>query len=155
MMIDDACGKRSSVIISCYNHLIIWPSLDLVIMSHQRISYVAIAAALICGITGNVAAFQPVSVQDSSRIGRELQTNNVNDASASLLPRPITVTQSTTSLSLRKKNTPEIKKEDVRKQVWDWKLVLVYMTPWKNPNSIFVYMFALLYALGKYSESHL
>ena len=32
-------------------------------------------------------------------------------------------------------------------------LLLLYMTPWKNPNSIFVYMLAILYALGKYSES--
>ena len=33
-------------------------------------------------------------------------------------------------------------------------LLFTYMTPWRNPNSIFVYMFGLLYALGKYSESH-
>ena len=33
-------------------------------------------------------------------------------------------------------------------------LVLLYMTPWKNPNSIFVYLFAIVYVLGKYSESH-
>jgi hypothetical protein len=33
-------------------------------------------------------------------------------------------------------------------------LFLLYMTPWKNPNSIFVYMLVTLYALGKYSEAH-
>jgi hypothetical protein len=38
-------------------------------------------------------------------------------------------------------------------QEWDLGLLLVYMTPWKNPNSIFVYMFAVVYGLGKYSES--
>lgn len=32
-------------------------------------------------------------------------------------------------------------------------LVIVYMTPWRNPNSIFVYMFMILYALGKVSEA--
>jgi len=33
-------------------------------------------------------------------------------------------------------------------------LFFVYMTPWKNPNSIFVYLFIALYALGKYSGAH-
>ena len=32
-------------------------------------------------------------------------------------------------------------------------LVLLYMTPWKNPNSIFVYLFLAVFLLGKYSES--
>lgn len=40
------------------------------------------------------------------------------------------------------------------KQDWDFALFLVYMTPWRNPNSIFVYMLLTLIALGKYSESH-
>jgi hypothetical protein len=32
-------------------------------------------------------------------------------------------------------------------------LLLLYMTPWRNPNSIFVYMLLLLYVLGSISES--
>lgn len=32
-------------------------------------------------------------------------------------------------------------------------LLLTYMTPWRNPNSIFVYMLLTVYCLGKYSES--
>lgn len=32
-------------------------------------------------------------------------------------------------------------------------LVLLYMTPWRNPNSIFVYMIGTVYLLGKYSEA--
>ena len=32
-------------------------------------------------------------------------------------------------------------------------LFLLYMTPWRNPNSIFVYLLAALYFLGKYSEA--
>jgi hypothetical protein len=32
-------------------------------------------------------------------------------------------------------------------------LLILYMTPWKNPNSIFVYMLLTLYFLGKYSEA--
>ena len=34
-------------------------------------------------------------------------------------------------------------------------MVLLYLTPWRNPNSIFVYMFLVLYGLGKYSEAHM
>jgi len=34
-------------------------------------------------------------------------------------------------------------------------LIFVYMTPWLNPNSIFVYLFLTVYLLGKYSESHI
>mmetsp|Transcript_13606 Transcript_13606/g.17834 ORF Transcript_13606/g.17834 Transcript_13606/m.17834 type:complete len:119 (+) Transcript_13606:43-399(+) len=33
------------------------------------------------------------------------------------------------------------------------KMLFLYMTPWKNPNSIFVYMFVGLYWLGKISEA--
>jgi len=32
-------------------------------------------------------------------------------------------------------------------------LVLLYMTPWKNPNSIFVYMLLVVYVLGKLNEN--
>ncbi len=45
-------------------------------------------------------------------------------------------------------NTPEKEKQT------GISLLFTYMTPWRNPNSIFVYMFGLLYVLGKYSESH-
>jgi hypothetical protein len=51
----------------------------------------------------------------------------------------------------KKKKTEE---DDKIQQEWDAALLITFMTPWKNPNSIFVYMFGLLYLLGKYSESH-
>jgi hypothetical protein len=34
------------------------------------------------------------------------------------------------------------------------KLLILYATPWRNPNSIFVYLFVVLFVLGKYSEAH-
>ena len=43
--------------------------------------------------------------------------------------------------------------EERTQQDWDFSLFLLYMTPWKNPNSIFVYMLLTLIGLGKYSES--
>ena len=64
-------------------------------------------------------------------------------------PRSSSVTP--TALSVKKKNS---KQEKEKIQVTDpLQLVLLYMTPWVNPNSIFVYLFAILYALGKYSEA--
>jgi hypothetical protein len=32
-------------------------------------------------------------------------------------------------------------------------LVLAYLTPWRNPNSIFVYLFLIVYILGSMSEA--
>jgi hypothetical protein len=57
-------------------------------------------------------------------------------------------TQPTGTHLLAKKNPvePEREKSDALG------LLLLYMTPWRNPNSIFVYMLLLLYALGKFSE---
>lgn len=63
---------------------------------------------------------------------------------------------STSTISLKasnKKNRKVEAKDETIQQKWNFSLFLVYMTPWRNPNSIFVYMFLILYCLGKYSES--
>lgn len=39
-----------------------------------------------------------------------------------------------------------------REKVEGFDLFLVYMTPWKNPNSIFVYMILIIEILGKFRE---
>jgi hypothetical protein len=136
----------------------IWPSLNLVIMAHQRISLIAIAALFIfaqVSVGNGVAAFRPARPAHQTSRTTIRAPSNVNDRTASPLSRSIDVLHSPSALSVRKKNNTEIKKEvEKAQQAWDWKLILVYMTPWRNPNSIFVYMFALIYALGKYSESH-
>ena len=61
-----------------------------------------------------------------------------------------TTAPATTALWAKKKNAkPE------KKQITDpLELLILYATPWRNPNSIFVYLFGLLYALGKWSEAH-
>jgi hypothetical protein len=46
----------------------------------------------------------------------------------------------------------EEEEEREREQPRGLGLVLLFMTPWRNPNSIFVYMFGILYVLGKYGE---
>jgi len=63
-----------------------------------------------------------------------------------------TRSQSSSSLmaTKKKKNDESKEREKIENPV---ELLLLYMTPWKNPNSIFVYLFLVVYCLGKYSES--
>ena len=81
-------------------------------------------------------------------------TNNSqhqNRLSPSSSSSPSSSTSSLIVLDAKKKKTVE--EEPVREKKNAFELVLVYMTPWRNPNSIFVYMFTALYFLGKYSEA--
>eukprot|EP00536_Pseudo-nitzschia_multiseries_P001118 jgi/Psemu1/2584/gm1.2584_g len=52
-----------------------------------------------------------------------------------------------------KKKKAVVEEEPEREKNNPLGLLIVYMTPWRNPNSIFVYMFGIVYALGKYSEA--
>ena len=45
------------------------------------------------------------------------------------------------------------KEEPEREEKNALELVLLYLTPWRNPNSIFLYLFGIVYFLGKYSEA--
>lgn len=56
------------------------------------------------------------------------------------------------SLNAYKKRVPQAKKEG-KEKTSPLTLFLTYMTPWRNPNSIFVYMFITLYVLGTISEA--
>mmetsp|Transcript_17802 Transcript_17802/g.43961 ORF Transcript_17802/g.43961 Transcript_17802/m.43961 type:complete len:121 (+) Transcript_17802:1460-1822(+) len=56
------------------------------------------------------------------------------------------------ALEAYKKKEPA-KKPEEKEQTPPLKLLIAYMTPWRNPNSIFVYLFLLVYILGSYSEA--
>ena len=60
-----------------------------------------------------------------------------------------TTTTTTTSLTAQKNQNDE----ETSEKNSPIQLFFIYMNPFYNPNSIFVYMFAILYCLGKYSES--
>ena len=110
-----------------------------------------------------VYAFQPIMPRS---IDSMFQPERVTSSQGTLNPGQTTVVQrsgaeSPSSLFLFGKNAmtdKNKKKEEITtgtvKQDWDFGLFLVYMTPWKNPNSIFVYLFLTLYLLGEYSEAH-
>ena len=59
--------------------------------------------------------------------------------------------QQRSSLLLLAGKKPSSDKKET--QAWDLNLLILFMTPWKNPNSIFVYMLGLLYVLGTISEA--
>jgi hypothetical protein len=54
----------------------------------------------------------------------------------------------------KKKKKGENNDETLQKMPSPTDLFLAFMTPWRNPNSLFVYMLIILYTLGKYSEAH-
>ena len=56
---------------------------------------------------------------------------------------------SPTQLYAKKKQEEPVKEQ----QTNPVELLITYMTPWRNPNSIFVYLFLGVYLLGKYSEA--
>jgi hypothetical protein len=58
---------------------------------------------------------------------------------------------SSTEINAKKKKVADEEPEREKKNGLE--LVLLYMTPWRNPNSIFVYMIGTLILLGKYSEA--
>jgi hypothetical protein len=64
----------------------------------------------------------------------------------------LAVTRRTTMFAMKKKD--EEKKIEMRQVTDPLELFILYATPWRNPNSIFVYLFLGLYALGTYSEAH-
>ena len=103
------------------------------------LSLVTILIVAASTLIGPVAAFQPASPSLS------LSSTATNKQSSSVVLhafKPPTF----------KKKTPEpvIEKEKSSSAL---DLITLYMTPWRNPNSIFVYMLILLFALGKYSEA--
>eukprot|EP00562_Extubocellulus_spinifer_P029837 CAMPEP_0178706978 /NCGR_PEP_ID=MMETSP0699-20121125/15727_1 /TAXON_ID=265572 /ORGANISM="Extubocellulus spinifer, Strain CCMP396" /LENGTH=116 /DNA_ID=CAMNT_0020354879 /DNA_START=107 /DNA_END=457 /DNA_ORIENTATION=- len=60
---------------------------------------------------------------------------------------------SSVSLSAKKGKTSSETDGDGKQKVVDpLELFILFMTPWRNPNSIFVYMLIILNVLGKMNE---
>jgi hypothetical protein len=61
---------------------------------------------------------------------------------------------STTALFVGKQDKkPTDSKVDPSTEIDGFRMFLAYATPWRNPNSIFVYLFLIIFLLGKYSEA--
>lgn len=70
------------------------------------------------------------------------------------LSYPSSSSSSLIVMDAKKKKISSSGEEGEEKKSRGLGLILVYMTPWLNPNSIFVYLFLTVYLLGKYSEAH-
>ncbi|CAB9508940.1 expressed unknown protein [Seminavis robusta] len=90
-----------------------------------------------------VAAFVCVGSSDAFQVGTSAQSQQVSSRAT----RPYE------SKLFAIKKQDDKKSPEKRKVVDPLELFVAYATPWRNPNSIFVYMFVALYALGKYSEA--
>lgn len=67
-----------------------------------------------------------------------------------------TSTKDIQSLSAKKSNQPNDKEKtgnETKKKLDPLELFILFMTPWRNPNSIFIYMLIILNILGKMNES--
>jgi hypothetical protein len=83
-------------------------------------------------------------------------TSSVSSTSPTNPSRVVLVLQqeemrATVVLSAKKKG-PDNKKPE-KEKVSGLDLVLLYMTPWKNPNSIFVYFILIINILAKIKET--
>ena len=59
-----------------------------------------------------------------------------------------------TAVFAAKKQKGSEAKEGEKKQVVDpLELFILFMTPWRNPNSIFIYMLLIINILGRMQES--
>ncbi len=126
-----------------------------------RLSLLAIVAAAVVATTCH--AFQPSSLGAISPTGSRtaatelFQAKPTKKSSAgvfSFAGNAKNKSIKSNSKVTNKKSVGKKKADDDKESTKSPNLILAYMTPWRNPNSIFVYMFGLLYALGKYSESH-
>mmetsp|Transcript_8537 Transcript_8537/g.17811 ORF Transcript_8537/g.17811 Transcript_8537/m.17811 type:complete len:133 (+) Transcript_8537:78-476(+) len=117
----------------------------------QRLGMLLTALCMLLVITQRVESFQiGSSVAKINSPTSRLSSNHV--VSVIEQERWLSTPASTTALNAKKKKVVE--EEPVREKKNALELVLLYMTPWRNPNSIFLYMFGALYFLGKYSEAH-
>ena len=118
-------------------------------MFRQPISLalLVLAVAALIGAS-TVHAFAPQSV-----VGKHVQpsvvlNNPFNDANAQ------EIMSSTAIFAAKKPNKSGDGTKEEKKQVVDpLELFILFMTPWRNPNSIFLYMLIIINILGRMQES--
>lgn len=94
-----------------------------------------------------VQAFAPKSTVGKHVAPSAVSNNPYNDVNA----QEIT---SSTAIFLAKKPNKGSGTEEEKKQVVDpLELFILFMTPWRNPNSIFLYMLIIINILGRMQES--
>lgn len=93
-------------------------------------------------------------VNEPSSLKAVLTTWPVQQPLAHQISNPLLSLWSTRHGSQLEAKKAKVSPEEQREPPSAMTLFVTYMTPWKNPNSIFAYMLIILIALGKYSETH-
>ena len=113
---------------------------------------IAAVMLAILGVMPRIDAFPGMNCDGRATL-TTATTRRFIDVASGNRERDLAVMGRTTMFALNKKKKEEAKIET--RQVTDpLELFILYATPWRNPNSIFVYLLAGLYVLGKYSEAH-
>ena len=89
---------------------------------------------------------------EASSIGRIQCYTSQFPCSSSATFSPSSLTVLDAKKNQKNKMSPSVEEEDKDKPR-GLRLVLVFLTPWLNPNSIFLYLFLTVFLLGKYSEA--
>ena len=87
---------------------------------------------------------------EASSIGRIQCYTSHRTSFATFSPSSLTVLDA--KKNQKNKMSPSVEEED-KDRPRGLRLVLVFLTPWLNPNSIFLYLFLTVFLLGKYSEA--
>ena len=112
-------------------------------MKSSFLSSVLFLIGMLLLVSPAVEAFAPTS-------SKLVTTNNNN-----LQQQSLDQFHSRTNVALEayKKKEPVTAPKEEKEKTPPLKLFLAYATPWRNPNSIFVYLFLAVYLLGSYSEA--
>lgn len=107
---------------------------------------------LLLWVAGSTTAFTPFSAPTPTRAWVEVKARRGGGRSVSATVRSLKT--SVISLAVSKKPKYFQRESSSETKVTDpVELLKLYMTPWRNPNSIFVYFLFILIALGKYNET--
>lgn len=94
-----------------------------------------------CFIVQNLGSFKSIASRSQAFTKSGITANSLKHSNSALLAKK------------KGKEVGEASASGDKKKLDPLELILLFMTPWRNPNSIFVYMFLILYVLGKMNET--
>jgi hypothetical protein len=118
-------------------------------------SWILLFLVAILGLTTNIGVVDCFQISNQKTQNTLIPKTHIQFSSTTAAATTTTALnakdQKTNVVNKKTAAAPEAKEREKNDGIG---LLFLYMTPWKNPNSIFVYMLLILYGLGKYSEAH-
>jgi hypothetical protein len=93
------------------------------------------------------------TVQNMGHVGIHTTTCNPAFSKSNVMENSLKHRNSALCVKKKSKEIEEAANSGAKKKLDPLELIVLFMTPWRNPNSIFVYMFLVLYVLGKMNET--